>query len=171
MLHATDETVTEFAIEPYAADAPLHVVAMRTPQAKYATYSNWAEDRHRRRWRRARKSSCTTTARRAGAWSCTTAPAHSPLEQGLRAEYKSAVRDELRGPLPPRLVEAHARGFADYFSTRQARRRERGGTPQAARRTRSRRRAGGAPGAAQGERRCSGPGLGRRPFGGRLRGP
>ncbi len=41
VLHATDETVTEFAIEPYAADAPLHVIALRTPEAKYATYSNW----------------------------------------------------------------------------------------------------------------------------------
>ena len=41
VLHATDETVTEFAIEPYAADAPLHVVALRTPAAKLATYSNW----------------------------------------------------------------------------------------------------------------------------------
>ncbi|HEY2632356.1 MAG TPA: sulfatase-like hydrolase/transferase, partial [Solirubrobacteraceae bacterium] len=42
VLHATDETVTEFAIEPYAAEAPLHVVALRTPKAKYATYSNFA---------------------------------------------------------------------------------------------------------------------------------
>ena len=31
ILHATDEIVTEYAIEPYAADAPLHVVALRTP--------------------------------------------------------------------------------------------------------------------------------------------
>ena len=41
ILHATDEIVTEYAIEPYAADAPLHVVALRTPAAKLATYSNW----------------------------------------------------------------------------------------------------------------------------------
>ena len=44
VLHATDETVTEFATEPYAADAPLHVVALRTPTAKYATYSNFQPD-------------------------------------------------------------------------------------------------------------------------------
>ena len=43
VLHATDETVTEYAIERYAADAPLHVVAMRTPTAKYATYSRWKD--------------------------------------------------------------------------------------------------------------------------------
>jgi hypothetical protein len=41
VLHATDEIVTEYAIEPYAADAPLHVAALRTPQAKYAVYSDW----------------------------------------------------------------------------------------------------------------------------------
>ena len=42
VLHATDETVTEFATEQYAASAPLHVVALRTPDAKLATYSNWS---------------------------------------------------------------------------------------------------------------------------------
>ena len=40
-----------------------------------------------------------------------------------------AFREELRGPLPPRLTEAHARGFADYFSTAQARRHGRGRAP------------------------------------------
>ena len=44
ILHATDEIVTEFAIQPYAADAPLHVVAMRTGAAKYVTYSHWEPD-------------------------------------------------------------------------------------------------------------------------------
>ena len=39
--HCTDEIVTEFAIELYAANAPLHVTAIRTPKAKYAMYSNW----------------------------------------------------------------------------------------------------------------------------------
>ena len=44
VLHATDEIVTEFATELYAADAPLHVVAMRTANAKFATYSNWSTE-------------------------------------------------------------------------------------------------------------------------------
>jgi hypothetical protein len=42
---------------------------------------------------------------------------HSELEPGLRAAYKVAFDDELREPLPLRLLSAHARGFADYFST------------------------------------------------------
>jgi len=78
VLHATDEVVTEFATETY--QAPLHVVAMRTQAAKYASYSNW------------------------------------PVE-GIAPQSQRALSEELRGPLPPRLTEAHARGFADYFST------------------------------------------------------
>jgi arylsulfatase A-like enzyme len=42
ILHATDEDVTEFATEPYAASAPRHVVALRSQRGKLAVYSNWA---------------------------------------------------------------------------------------------------------------------------------
>ena len=41
ILHTTDEDVTEFAAEPYASDAPRHVVALRTQAGKLAQYSNW----------------------------------------------------------------------------------------------------------------------------------
>ena len=74
VLHATDETVTEFAIEPYAAEAPLHVVALRTPKAKYATYSNFAPGQHQEVAEGA-KPSCTTTAPPRGEWSWKTTPA------------------------------------------------------------------------------------------------
>jgi arylsulfatase A-like enzyme len=116
VLHATDETVTEFAIEPYAADAPLHVVGLRTPQAKYVTYSNWPYDGI------APKSQGEETelydySTHSGRLELHNSAGESPLEEGLRAEYERAFKDELRAPLPPRLVAAHARGFADYFST------------------------------------------------------
>jgi arylsulfatase A-like enzyme len=116
VLHATDETVTEFAIEPYAADAPLHVVALRTPQAKYAIYSNWpaqgitplspGEERELYDYRT-----------HSGRLELHNSAGESALEEELRVELQRAFRQELRGPLPPRLTEAHARGFADYFST------------------------------------------------------
>jgi hypothetical protein len=35
----------------------------------------------------------------------------------MRAQLQRAFHEELRGPLPPRLGEAHARGFANFFST------------------------------------------------------
>jgi arylsulfatase A-like enzyme len=115
ILHATDEIVTEYAIEPYAADAPLHVVALRTPQAKLATYSNWpfhgieplarGEERELYDYRT-----------HSGRLELHNSASQSALEEPLRAELERAFREELREPLPPRLTEAHARGFADYFS-------------------------------------------------------
>jgi arylsulfatase A-like enzyme len=116
VLHATDETVTEFAIEPYAADAPLHIIAMRTPQAKYATYTIWPE------------TGITPLAKgeevelydystHSGRLELHNSAGRNPLEGALRAQLELAISEELRGPLPTHLVEAHARGFADYFST------------------------------------------------------
>lgn len=116
VLHATDETVTEFAVEPYAANAPRHVVAMRTPEAKFATYSNWpgtgieplSDGEERELYDYSTDSGRLELHNSAG---------DSGLEQGLRAGLEQAVADELRRPLPARLGEAHERGFADYFST------------------------------------------------------
>ncbi|MGH2903411.1 MAG: sulfatase-like hydrolase/transferase [Solirubrobacteraceae bacterium] len=116
ILHATDEVVTEYAIEPYAADAPLHVLALRTPQAKLATYSNWpyqgieplgrGEERELYDYRT-----------HSGRLELHNSSGESALEQPMRAKLERAFHEELREPLPPRLTEAHARGFADYFST------------------------------------------------------
>jgi arylsulfatase A-like enzyme len=116
VLHATDETVTEFAVEPYAAEAPLHVVALRTPQAKYATYSNHAP------------ASITplSAGRETELYDYSTGPGRmevrndagrSPLEPKLAAQLERAFRDELREPLPKRLKAAHRRGLRDYFDT------------------------------------------------------
>jgi arylsulfatase A-like enzyme len=139
VLHATDETVTEFAIEPYAADAPLHVVALRTPQAKYATYSNWPEEGIQP-LSRGEETELYDYSSQIGRLELHSSAGESPLEETLRADYEKAFKDELRGPLPARLVEAHARGFADYFST------ARGAAANAAarRKLRSEREAGGA---------------------------
>jgi arylsulfatase A-like enzyme len=116
VLHATDETVTEFAIEPYAADAPLHVVGLRTPQAKYVTYSNWPYDGIAPR-SQGEETELYDYSTHSGRLELHNSAGESPLEEGLRAEYERAFEDELRAPLPRRLVAAHARGFADYFST------------------------------------------------------
>jgi arylsulfatase A-like enzyme len=116
VLHATDETVTEFAIEPYAADAPLHIVAIRTPQAKFATYSNWPYEGITPK-SEGQETELYDYSTHSGRLELHNSAGESPLEEGLRAQYERAFRQELRGPLPPRLTAAHARGFADYFST------------------------------------------------------
>jgi arylsulfatase A-like enzyme len=116
VLHATDEIVTEFALEPYASDAPLHVVALRTPKAKYATYSNFLPD----------SLTATSEGREVELYDYSTAQGRmelenlagsSPLESSMAAKLRRAVREELREPLPRRLHAAHKRGVADYFKT------------------------------------------------------
>jgi arylsulfatase A-like enzyme len=116
VLHATDEIVTEYAIEPYAADAPLHVVALRTPAAKLATYSNWPAVGIEPLSRGEERELYDYTTH-SGRLELHNSAGVSALEEPLRAELELAFRQELRAPLPPRLTEAHARGFADYFST------------------------------------------------------
>jgi arylsulfatase A-like enzyme len=116
VLHATDEAVTEFAIEPYAANAPLHVVALRTPYAKYATYSNWGYTGVRP-VRRGQEVELYDYSTHRGRLELHNSAGHSPLEQSLSAQYELALGAELRAPLPRHMIAAHARGFADYFST------------------------------------------------------
>jgi arylsulfatase A-like enzyme len=116
VLHATDEIVTEFAIEPYAAYAPLHVVALRTPQAKFATYTHWPTEGISP-MSRGEEAEVYDYSKHAGRLELHNSAGHSPVEEALRAQYQLAFSDELRQPLPSRLTAAHARGFADYFST------------------------------------------------------
>ena len=116
VLHATDETVTEFAIEQYAAAAPLHVVAMRTPEAKFAVYSHWPEEgiEPLSEGQEVELYDYTT---QTGRLELHNAAEHTPLEATMRSELQKAFVHELRKPLPERLQAAHGRGFADYFST------------------------------------------------------
>jgi hypothetical protein len=116
ILHATDEIVTEYAIVPYAADAPLHVVAMRTPQGKYATYSNWPPTGIEP-LTQGREVELYDYGTQSGRQELHNSAGMSALEEPLGEQAEAAVRQELREALPPRLVRAHARGFADYFST------------------------------------------------------
>jgi hypothetical protein len=116
VLHATDETVTEFATEPYAAGAPLHVVALRTPQAKYAAYSNFAPGSIKA-LDAGRETELYDYSTPQGRMELRNDAGRSPLEAKLNAQMQRAVRDELREPLPKRLEGAHKRGLADYFNT------------------------------------------------------
>jgi arylsulfatase A-like enzyme len=119
VLHATDETVTEFAVEPYAADAPLHVVALRTPNAKYATYSNFEVDSIAL-LAAGRETELYDYSTSQGRMELDNLAGNSPLEEKLNAQLQLAVSEELREPLPTRLYAAHKRGLADYFKTAEA---------------------------------------------------
>jgi arylsulfatase A-like enzyme len=116
ILHATDEVVTEFAVEAFSANAPLHVVGLRTPQAKYATYSHWP-DEGIEQLSAGRETELYDYTTSAGRLEIHNSADHSPLEQTLLEQHDHAFIHELRAPLPQRLKAAHGRGFADYFST------------------------------------------------------
>ena len=118
ILHATDETVTEFAIEPYAANAPLHVVALRTQGAKYATYSHWGAEGIEP-LQAGEETELYDYSTAAGRLELHNGAGSSPLEEVLRGQLEHAIHSELRRPLPSALQAAHGRGFADYFSTAQ----------------------------------------------------
>lgn len=117
VLHATDEMVTEFAMAPHASEAPLHVVALRTPKAKYAVYSDFAPGTIKFAGRR--ETELYDYSSPAGRMELRNDAGSSLLEGKLAAELKRAMRDELRAPLPKRFHAAHKRGFADYFDTAQ----------------------------------------------------
>ncbi|HXB64650.1 MAG TPA: sulfatase-like hydrolase/transferase [Solirubrobacteraceae bacterium] len=116
VLHATDEIVTEFATEPYAADAPLHVLALRTANAKFATYSNWRpHDTAPEQEGQERELYDYRTP--AGRMELANGAGTSPLEAPLVRLYERALREELRGPLPRHLSDAQGLGFENYFLT------------------------------------------------------
>ena len=118
VLHATDEIVSEFAIEPYAYNAPLHVTAVRTPAAKYAIYSNWKP--HTNTVETAgQERELYDYGTRSGTLELDNGAGSSRLEHGLDAQLASAVANELREPLPSRLRAAQNDGYADFYTTAQ----------------------------------------------------
>jgi arylsulfatase A-like enzyme len=118
VLHATDEIVTEFAIEPYAANAPLHVVAIRTRQGKYAVYANWPNE----------GTSPTTKGQQTELYDYSTPSGrlelhnsanHSRLEETLAPMLEHAFHNELRAQLPDAMLFAQLEGLSNYFATAQ----------------------------------------------------
>jgi arylsulfatase A-like enzyme len=113
--HTTDEVVTEFALDAHAADAPLHVVGVITPNAKYATYSNWEPGGTARR-SRGQQTELYDYSSRAGRLELLNLAGNSPLEEGLRQSLDYALREEVEAPLPATLEAARQRGVADYLA-------------------------------------------------------
>jgi arylsulfatase A-like enzyme len=112
-VHATDEVLTEFALLPHAANAPLHVKGIVTPTAKYATYSNWragALDA----LSRGEQSELYDYTSRGGYHEIDNRAGRSPLEDQLRTSLDEATHEELHLPLPSSLVAVQERALAEY---------------------------------------------------------
>ena len=117
--HTTDEVVTEFALDPHAAHAPLHVVGVVTPAAKYATYSNWRPGTTQP-LARGQQTELYDYSTRDGRLELLNLAGSSPLEPGLRTVLDYAVSDEVEAPLPPPLEAARVRGVANWLETAAA---------------------------------------------------
>jgi arylsulfatase A-like enzyme len=115
VLHATDEDVTEFATEAHAAEAPRHVAALRTQQAKLGVYSNW----------QAGGIEIEPLGREVELYDYSTGEGQaevanvaglSGLEEVLLATLEEeAIPNELREPLPGYLRNAQQQGMSDYL--------------------------------------------------------
>jgi arylsulfatase A-like enzyme len=116
VLHATDEVVSEFAIEPYALEAPPNVVAIRTPSAKYAVYSDWKPGTNTVQSAGQERELYDYTAPN-GLLELDNLVGRSHLEPALDRQLAGAVRSELREPLPTRLLAAQRAGYTDYYTT------------------------------------------------------
>jgi arylsulfatase A-like enzyme len=112
-LHATDEVLTEFALLPHDAQAPLHVRGIITPTAKYATYSNWRPNTLEP-FARGEESELYDYTNRAGYQEIDNLAGRSRLEDQLQAQLQEAAREELHAPVPSALLEAQRRGLSGY---------------------------------------------------------
>ncbi|MHB1537812.1 MAG: sulfatase-like hydrolase/transferase [Solirubrobacteraceae bacterium] len=115
VLHATDEIVTEFAARLYAADAPLHVTALRSQHGKVALYSDWKHrsiEPHQRR----QEGELYAYDTEAGRLELdNTFGEGSALQARLLPKLLRATRLELHERLPQRLHAAQREGFHDYY--------------------------------------------------------
>jgi arylsulfatase A-like enzyme len=114
IVHATDEQVSEFASAPYSRSAPLHVIAMRTPHAKYATYSNWQAHSLKPR-ARGTQAELYDYRTRSGRLEIENVAERSDLEESMhRTLVERVIPHELQAPLPAQLRKAQRRGMANY---------------------------------------------------------
>ncbi len=116
VLHATDEDVTEFATDLHTAEAPRHLVSLRSPRGKLTLYSNWkpattivepaTQESELYDYSSEEGRLELSGQDRTG----------SALEEELWATLEdTAIPQELRAPLPGTLQEAHRQALAQYF--------------------------------------------------------
>jgi arylsulfatase A-like enzyme len=115
ILHATDEDVTEFATEPYAAEAPRHVVALRSQRGKLAVYSNWRSETTQIESGGQEVELYDYSQPEGRTELLNSAGTQGDLEEELWSTLETtALPHELRAGLPSSLHAAQRRGLANY---------------------------------------------------------
>jgi arylsulfatase A-like enzyme len=113
-LHATDEVVTEFALQPYDVVAPLHITGLVGETTKYGMYSHWHGESFEPR-ESGLQTELYDTSTPSGRLEIDNL-AGSAREAPIRETLEQSVRNELQAPLPQQLHETQRRGRVDYFA-------------------------------------------------------
>ena len=115
VLHATDEDVTEFASDLHDAEAPRHVVALRTAQGKLGLYSNWPAESIEAE-PTAQEVECYEYGTGEGRAELANVAGSSALEEELRATLEAdAIPNELHEPLPGYLEKPQGKGMGNFY--------------------------------------------------------
>jgi arylsulfatase A-like enzyme len=117
VLHTTDEDVTEFAAEPYASDAPRHVIALRTQAGKLALYSNWKPGTIEAEAQGQEQELYDYSSVEGRMELSSQGQSGSQLEEELLQTLEEvAIPNELRAPLPSALQPAHHNALDKYYA-------------------------------------------------------
>ena len=115
VLHATDEDVTEFASDLHDAEAPRHVVALRTAEGKLGLYSNWVQESLEAE-STGQEVECYEYGTGEGRAELANVAGSSALEEELRATLEEdAIPNELHEPLPGYLQKPQGKGMGNYY--------------------------------------------------------
>ena len=115
VLHATDEDVTEFAGDSHNAEAPRHVVALRTLQGKLGMYSNWGRGGMEMQ-PAGREVELYDYSTAGGQAEVTNEAGSGALQETLQSILEEdAIPNELRAPLPGYLQKAQREGMRNYL--------------------------------------------------------
>jgi arylsulfatase A-like enzyme len=118
--HTTDETTIEELSYTYsfADEAPHHVVAVRTPTAKYAVYSPWKKDSNELDTAEGEQDyelyDYSTAAGQKELDNVAGSPSH--LRTKMAKLHSKAIADEVRAPLPSRLAGAQQEGYENFYA-------------------------------------------------------
>lgn len=118
--HTTDETTIEELSYTYsfADEAPHHVVAVRTPEAKYAVYSPWKKDSNEVETSEGEQDfelyDYSTAAGQSELGNVAGSP--SQLRTKMAKLHAKVIADEVRAPLPSRLAGAQQEGYEDFYA-------------------------------------------------------
>ncbi|MEV0466844.1 sulfatase-like hydrolase/transferase [Nocardia tengchongensis] len=117
ILHTTDEHSIEEAAVRFNGDAPGHVIALRTADAKFVRYSHWAPGTSRIDPAQQEEYELYDYSTREGGLELdNTAAIGGGLRDTMSRLHDEAVRTELQQPLPANLQQAQQDGWNDYFT-------------------------------------------------------